>query len=259
MTESLRAALADPGRRLVATFVLIPRVEVVESLAYAGFNAVVLDLEHAPIGPGDLPGLVAAGHGAGAFVLARLGDRSPATIGMVLDTGVDGIVVPHVGDATTARAVVSAGRFPPAGSRSLNPYVRAAAYQAGDSFTTHANDQVAVLVMVEGQDGLGALDEISAVHGVDAVFVGPVDLSASLGRPGQPEHPEVVGTVEGILRRLADRGIASAVYCPTPAAALRWQGCGARLVVVSADVAMAFSGYRHYLRDLGTAGRDASP
>jgi 2-keto-3-deoxy-L-rhamnonate aldolase RhmA len=262
-SPALRAALADPNRRLVATFVLIPRVEVVESLAYAGFDAVVLDLEHAPIGPGDLPGLVAAGQGAGAYVLARLGDRSPATVGMVLDTGVDGVVVPHVGDAATAGAVVRAGRFPPDGDRSLNPYVRAASYLAGDSFTNQANDDVAVLVMVEGEDGLGALDEISGVPGVDAVFVGPVDLSASLGRPGQPEHPEVVATVEGILGKLGARGVASAVYCPTPAAARRWQGCGARLVVLSADVAMAHSGYRHYLRDLrdrpDRAGEDASP
>lgn len=263
---SLRAALADPDRRLVATFVLVPRIEVVESLAYAGFDALVLDLEHAPIAPGDLPALVAAGHGAGAYVLARLGDRSPSTVGQVLDTGVDGVVVPHVGSAAEARTVVAAGRYPPDGERSLNPYVRAAAYQGGESFTNDANAAVAVLVMVEGRDGIEALDEIAAVPGVDAVFVGPVDLSAALGRVGQPEHPEVVATVEKLLGHLADMDVASAIYCPTPAAAHHWQRHGVRLLVLSADVAMAFSGYRHYLRDLarladpaGHGGRNPRP
>jgi 2-keto-3-deoxy-L-rhamnonate aldolase RhmA len=264
VSVSLRAALADPTRRLVATFVLIPRVEVVECLAYAGFDAVVLDLEHAPITPGELPALVAAGHGAGAYVLARLGDRSPATVGMVLDTGVDGVVVPHVGSASEARVAVAASRYPPDGERSLNPYVRAAAYDGDGSFTDEANSAVAVLVMVEGRDGLGALGEIATVPGVDAVFVGPVDLSAALGLVGQPEHPEVVATVEKVLRELADKGIASAIYCPTPAAAHRWQSRGAGLVVLSADVAMALRGYRHHLQDLadlqaGPCGRSPKP
>lgn len=247
---NLRTALRDPERVVVATFVLLPRVEVVESLANAGFDAVVLDLEHAPIEPADLVPLVAAGHGAGVFVLARLGDRSPAMIGRTLDTGVDGIILPHVGSAAEARTAVAAGRYPPAGERSLNPYVRAANYDATDRFTADANDAVAILVMVEGREGLDALDDIVGVRGVDAVFVGPVDLSASLGRTGQPEHPEVVETVERILHTLADRGMAGAVYCPTPDAANRWLECGAQLLVVSADLAMAYRGYRQYLTRL---------
>ncbi|HEY8454882.1 MAG TPA: aldolase/citrate lyase family protein [Actinopolymorphaceae bacterium] len=245
---NLRTRLAEPAHPVVATFVLLPRVEIVESLTYAGFDGVVLDLEHGPIEPSDLPALVAAGHGAGGFVLARLGDASPTTVGKVLDTGVDGIVVPHVGGADDARNVANAGRFPPLGERSLNPYVRAAAYDAGPGFTSDANDTVAILVMVEGRDGLANLDDILQVPGIDAVFVGPVDLSAALDRPGEPEHPEVVRAVEQILRRVASRGLAGAVYCPTPEAANRWLLCGARLVVVSADLAMAVSGFRRCLR-----------
>ena len=255
----LREVLADPTARLLATFVLVPRIEIVECLAYAGFEAVVVDLEHAPVGVPDLPPLVAAGHGAGAFVLARLGERSPAVIGAVLDTGVDGIVLPHVSSAEDARAAVDAGRFPPEGSRSLNPYVRGAGYTGGDDFTRRANDGVAILVMVEGRDGVDALDAIAAVSGIDAVFVGPVDLSASLGLTGQPEHPHVVTAVGSILGRLNDHGVAGAVYCPTPEASARWQGKGARLVVLSADIAMANHGFHAYLHGLGElSARDRS-
>ena len=256
----LRQVLADPHARLLATFLLVPRVEIVESLAYAGFEAIVVDLEHAPISTSDLVPLVAAGHGAGAYVLARLGERSPAQIGAVLDTGVDGIVLPHVSGADDARAAVDAGRYPPDGSRSLNPYVRGAAYAAGDDFTRRANTTVAILVMVEGKDGVQSLDDIATVPGVDAVFVGPVDLSASLGLTGQPEHPAVVTAVSGILTRLNDHQVAGAVYCPTPAAATRWQGIGARLVVLSADIAMAGHGFRDFVAGLrDPSARDGSP
>lgn len=246
----LRRALRAPAAPIVAAFVLVPRIEIVESLGAAGFDAVVIDLEHGPITVAELPALVAAGHGAGIFVLVRVGDGSPSTVGSVLDTGVDGIVLPHVGSVEEARAAVVAGRYPPEGDRSLNPYVRASGYRAEEDFAARANDTVAVIVMVEGPDGIAALSEIATVEGIDAVFVGPVDLSASLGLVGQPEHPQVIDKVREILRTVAALGTGTAVYCPTPVAADRWLRGGARLVVLSADIAMARHGFRHYLREL---------
>ncbi|MEV5967395.1 aldolase/citrate lyase family protein [Kribbella sp. NPDC051952] len=246
----LRQALADPTTRLTMSFLLIPRLELVELLANAGFDGVVVDLEHGPIEVADLPALVAAGHGAGVHVLARLGERSPAVIGRVLDCGVDGVVLPHVESADDARAAVDAARFPPDGSRSLNPYVRAAGYDGHESFLRTANAGVAVLVMVEGKDGLAALDEIAAVAGVDAVFVGPVDLSTSLGLPGQPEHPLVLEKVHDLMDRLATAGVGTGIYCPTPHAAARWQRAGARLAALSADIAMAGAGFRRTVQEL---------
>lgn len=247
---SLRRALAETESGLVASFVLVPRVEIVESLAYAGFDGVVIDLEHGPITVAELPALVAAGHGAGTFVLARVPEDSAGILGIVLDTGVDGVVLPHVSSVEDARAAVDLGRYPPDGSRSLNPYIRAAHYSADDSFTRDANDATAIMVMIEGKDGIAALPDIAGVEGIDAVFVGPVDLSASLGLPGQPEHPVVVERVAETLRIAADLGVGTAIYCPTPTAANRWLQNGARLAVLSADMAMASHGFRDYLREL---------
>lgn len=259
-----RQQLRGRAAPLVATFVLIPRVEIVEGLARAGFDAVVLDLEHGPYGVGDLTPLIAAAHGAGAQVLARVGEASPAAIGAVLDTGVDGVVVPHVDGPGQARAAVAAVRYPPQGMRSLNPYVRAAAYgeacepdrdpgAATETYLASANDGVALFVMVEGTDGYAALPEITAISGVDGIFVGPVDLSAALGFPGQPEHPRVVATVREILEKSRAAGCATAVYCPTPEAARRWLDAGARLVILSADMAMATSGFRSFVAGVGAA------
>lgn len=248
--SSLRHALADPATRLRATFVLVPRVEVVESLCQAGFEAVVIDLEHGPITVADLPPLVAAGQGAGMFVLVRVPEGLPSLIGAVLDLAVDGVVVPHVSSASQAEEIVRSARFPPTGERSINPYVRAARYQGTDGWTARADAGTAVLVMVEGAEAASALGAIAAVPGVDAVFVGPIDLSAALGRAGDPEHPDVVNEVGRIIAEADAAGVATAVYCPNPAAARRWQRIGARLVVLSADLAMAYDGFTRYLRGI---------
>lgn len=260
--SSLRQALADPDRSLIATFVLIPRVEIVEALAHAGFDAIVLDLEHGPIAPRDLPPLVAAGQGAGAFVIARVAELSEALIGNVLDSGVDGVIVPHVGSESQARLAVDAVRYPPDGNRSINPYVRSASYWGEDGFTAAANDTAAVLVMVEGMDAVAGLDDICAVPGVDAIFIGPVDLSASMGHPGQPNHPDVQHQIEAILARTKDIGpkeigTAVGIYCPDAERVTKWRGHGARLCVLSADMAIAYSAFRSALKSVKDSANDS--
>jgi 2-keto-3-deoxy-L-rhamnonate aldolase RhmA len=259
-TATLRDALrGDQG--LVATFVLIPRVEIVEMAGRAGFEAVVLDLEHGPIGVGDLPALAAAARGADLYSIARVPERSPSGIAAALDAGVDGVLVPHVASVEDARAVVSAGRFPPGGERSLNPYVRGLGYgqELERGSLAAVDDGIAVLVMLEGADALDELESICAVPGLDGVFVGPVDLSASLGHPGEPEHPAVVDAVREAFRRARSVGAVAGVYAPTAEATARWLDAGASLVAVSADAAMtlrAFAGMRAAVMELRAAPKD---
>lgn len=253
--SGLRAALAV-RRRLLGTFVMLPRVEVVEMLGSAGFDVAVLDLEHAPIEVGDLPALAAAARSAGIFSVARLPSNDAAGIGRVLDAGVDGLLVPHVSSAEEARRIVAAGRFPPAGERSLNPYVRGTAYGRGDgNGRDEANARIALVAMLEGEAAIDRLEEICGVAGLDGAFVGPVDLSASLGVPGEPEHPRVIQAVREIVGRLARAGLASGMYAPTPEAAARWFGADASLVALSADIAMAVDAFVEARRaTVGLAG-----
>jgi 2-keto-3-deoxy-L-rhamnonate aldolase RhmA len=236
---NLREALRGPDA-LVFTFMMVPRVEIIEMLANAGFDGVVIDLEHGPMTAAELPALSAAARGAGIFAIARVrGDGGEPEIGNLLDAGVDGVLVPHVASAKQAAAVVSAGRFPPAGERSLNPYVRGTRYGAdGDAARDLANARAAIIVMVEGADGLANLEAIAATDDLDGIFIGPVDLSASLGVPGQPEHPKVIETVTSIFERLREGKVAAGIFAPTTEAAKRWLAAGAALVALSADSAM---------------------
>jgi 4-hydroxy-2-oxoheptanedioate aldolase len=145
---------------------------------------------------------------------------------------------------------VAAARFAPEGRRGANPYVRAASYSADARFFAEANERAACLALVEGKEGVEAIDAILAVPGLDAVFVGPVDLSAALGVPGEPEHPAVVSMVRDVVERGRDLGVATAVFAPTPEAARRWLDLGVRLVALSVDTGLMLEGFRAALAEV---------
>jgi 2-keto-3-deoxy-L-rhamnonate aldolase RhmA len=242
--SGLRAAL-HARRRLLCTFVLVPRLEMIELAAIAGFDGAVIDLEHGPIASAELPALAAAARGAGIAAIARMSEGAPAEIGRTLDTGVTGVLVPHVSSRAQAQEIVAAARYLDGGERSINPYVRGSGYAGTEpGRLAEVDAATAVIAMLEGAAALESLEGICTTEGLDAAFVGPVDLSSSLGLPGEPEHPQVVAEVGRVLDRIEACGIAAGVYAPTPTAAARWFAAGATLVALSADTALALEGMR---------------
>lgn len=252
----LRAALAA-RRPLLTTFLLLPRVEVVEMLAFAGFDAVIVDLEHGPAGSADVLTVVSAAQGAGLFAIARLGSDADCEIGRILDFGVDGLLIPHVASSSHAARIARAARFPPTGERSINPYARGNKYGTGGSNSYEdANARLALIAMLEGTEALASLESIGQTPGLDGLFVGPVDLSASLGFPGDAEHPIVVDAVRAVLTRITATGNAAGVYAPTPQAAARWIEHGAGLVALSADSAMLMDSFSRWATQATTGLTD---
>lgn len=160
-----------------------------------GVDWIGVDLQHGNLEPRDLPGLLRVAEAAGLPLVARTPSDDPAILGRVLDTGVSGIIIPMVGSADQARAVVSAARTPPQGTRSTGG-CRASLGVA------HAPTQQLVLPMVETWAGLEHAADILAVPGVDGVFVGPYDLSISAGYPGpgSPQTIEALREVIGLAR-----------------------------------------------------------
>jgi 4-hydroxy-2-oxoheptanedioate aldolase len=249
---SLRAALAA-GPPLLATFSLLPSPAVVELVGAAGFDLVIVDTEHGPHSLTDVHAAVLAGAACGLPVLVRVPGADPVGIGRVLDLGAAGVLVPHVDAAAAAAAVVRAARFAPAGERGANPYVRAGGY--GDPGVLAARGaEVAVLVMVEGAGGAAAVPEILAVPGLDGIFLGPVDLSHSLGLPGQPEHPRVVGMLRAVAEQAAAAGVAAAAFAPGPERARDWLARGLRLVACGVDTALALDGLARCVRAVRAGG-----
>ena len=236
---------------VLAVFSILPRVEVIEAIALAGFDAVIIDMEHGPIGVGDLPQLVLAARAHGLSSIVRVRENNPSLIGGALDAGADGVLVPQVGSRREAEAVVAAARFAPEGNRGANPWVRAAGFRGGPDWFAAANERVAILVTIEGADGIASARSIIETPGLDGVFIGPVDLSNSLGVPGQIDHPLVVAKSSEVINLARERSMAVAIFSPRPDGAKKWLASGVTMAVVGVDAG-------HLIAALGDIRKRAS-
>lgn len=240
--ESLRVRLSGPDV-LLGTFLTLPGVAHAEIVASSGFDVVVIDMEHGQHSAGDLPGLVMAVHGAGALTLVRTAPADLRAVGRALDAGADGVLAAGVSSVQAAQELVDAARFAPFGRRGANPWVRAARYGARKEWFAEADRETAVIAMVEGLAGLEALEGIVSCQGLDAIFLGPVDLSHALGVPGQVDHPLVTNAVAASAESINRHGKSAGVFAVGPSAAHRWVKAGARLVIVAVDAEVVRDAY----------------
>ena len=242
------------GRSLIGMFSILSSPEVVEMVGLAGFDFVIIDLEHGPYGLRAAASLILAARARGLTPWVRVRANEASLVGAALDAGAAGVLVPQVGSADAARSLVAAARFAPEGHRGLNPWVSAADFNAGADWLRDANASVAVTAMVEGEEGLANLGGILAVDGLDAIFLGPVDLAQSMGLGLQPEHPRVVDSIVSVVEQAARVGKAVAIFAPHAAAARRWIERGVRLVAVSEDTAVMAAALRGLRADIGPVG-----
>jgi 2-dehydro-3-deoxyglucarate aldolase len=194
MKNQFREALLRREPTLGA-WIQIGHPAVAEVVSRAGFDWACVDLEHGAIDLEGATSLFRALGGSGCVPVARLPANDPIWIHRVLDAGAGGLIIPMVKTAAEAEAAVREAKFPPRGSRGFG-YSRANGH--GADFATYiasANEEIAMIMQIEHKDALDNLDAILAVDGVDAVFIGPLDLSGSMGLTGQLDHPDVVGAL----------------------------------------------------------------
>jgi 4-hydroxy-2-oxoheptanedioate aldolase len=240
---------------MLTTFCVVPSPEIVELAILGGFAAVIIDCEHGPISPETAAMMTVAAHARGGLAIVRVRRADPSLIGAALDLGADGVLVPQIGSVEEARLALSAARFAPNGTRGANPFVRAADFGANQAWFTEANASAAVLLMVEGPQGLTAVPSILELPGLDCVFLGPVDLSHSLGVPGETEHPRVLAAIEEVVRQSGAKGVATGAFTHTPAGALSWFGRGLRVVALSTDSKLVLDSLRHASQSAKTPQR----
>ncbi|MBL8477984.1 MAG: 2-dehydro-3-deoxyglucarate aldolase, partial [Sterolibacteriaceae bacterium] len=156
-----------------------------------------------------------------------------------LDIGAQTLMLPLVDDAEQAGALVRAMRYPPQGIRGVaSSMARAACWNGVEGYVRQANDEVCLVVQIETRQGLENLDTILAVEGVDAAFIGPADLAASLGHLGDSGHPEVRAAIEAALQRIAASGKAAGVFVTDPQLARHYCSCGAGFIAVGGDTTL---------------------
>lgn len=228
------AARVRTGETLYGLFVKMPAPAIVELGGYVGFDFIVLDTEHGVADSAMLEHHVRAADGAGVASLVRVGSSEPIETLRALDAGATGIVFPHVNDAVDARAAVSMAHYPPVGRRGFAVSTRAGRY-GQNGVAEHARlalENTVVVVQVEDAEALDHVSDIASSERVDAIFLGPNDLSLSLGHPENPSHPEVAAAVDKVVDAVNEtNGTALCVLAGSEREARGWEERGARLVL----------------------------
>ena len=207
----------------------------VEIIAGSGFDWLLLDMEHAP---NELPMLhtqLAATERGTALAVVRPPWNDTVLIKRVLDLGAQTLLIPMVQNADEARRAVAATRYPPLGVRGLGTVTRANDYGRVKDYLQRVNEELCVIVQLETREALANLEEIAAVEGVDGLFVGPADLSADLGYPGQSGHPDLRSLIEKTIVRIVATGKIAGILTPLEDLAHRCIELGARFVAVGSD------------------------
>lgn len=178
-----------------------PSPDLAEFIGLAGFDFIVIDAEHYFFGAETILNIVRAAKMSNCTPILRVPKNDQALILGYLEAGIDGIIVPHINNRAGAEAAVRAVKYPPFGSRSVNSVTRATKFglaQSPGEFIEKANRDTLIIVMVEETEAIKNLPDILRVEGIDSVFIGPEDLSASMGYLGQPGHPEVQVVIKDI-------------------------------------------------------------
>lgn len=239
-TNKLKRALAD-GKTVFGLLNSIPSPLVVEMIGYAGYDFVILDMEHACVNLETLENMVRAAECAGVTALVRVPDAAPEIILRALDCGALGIVVPHVRRRADAEQAVAASRYHPLGCRGISGG-RTTGFGAIDlpTYFERANAEIMVVAMIEDREGVDNLESILSVPGIDLVLEGAIDLSQSYGVPGQPLHPEV----QGAIARIADACDRNKVkFCAIPRAEDQlssWKARGVHAFLLGDDRGIGF-------------------
>jgi len=224
-----------------------------EALGFAGYDFVVLDMEH---GPNDVPrilGLLQAVAGTPAAAVVRLQGNDMVTVKQLLDCGAQSLMFPYIQNADEARRAVAATRYPPQGVRGVAGMSRASRYGAVSNYLNGAAAELCVVLQIETAEAVANLDEIAKVPGVDCIFVGPSDLSASLGHLGNTDHPDIQNALASAATACAREGIPSGILASSAARAADYLGYGYSWAAIGSDLGLMMGAARNDLKMLRTA------
>ncbi len=227
--------------KLIGPFIRIARPQIVEMMAMAGYDFAVIDLEHGgTINMDDVYPLILAAENRGIKLLARIPGVNEMYIKWLLDLGIGGLQIPHIKTKADAEKAVEYSKFHPMGERGLCRFVRAADFSntKKEDYINNANSKSIIVLQIEGVEGAKNIEEISSVAGVDVIFVGPYDLSQSMGLTGQIWHPDVTREITRIIEICKSKGILTGVFTDTPEGIKHWSALGVKYLNYRMDTEM---------------------
>ena len=234
---------------LLGTMLTIPAPEVAEMTAKCGFDWLFMDGEHAALSILDWQRMIQAVGGRSASIL-RIPSCGEAEIKKALDIGADGIIAPGVNSVAIAADIVQWCKYPPQGRRGVG-LGRAQGY--GLDFADYvgsANDELAVIVQAEHIDAVDNIDAIVQVEGIDSVFIGPYDLSASMGRMGEVDHPDVIAAIDTVFEACKKQGLAIGYFGVDADSVKAYIEKGSHFICAGVDAGFVVRGAQDILENL---------
>lgn len=225
------------GETLVGTIITLPSPEVAELLSKSGFDWLFIDMEHSAITIKDAQRMIQAAS-EHAHCILRVPGNEEIWIKRSLDTGAEGIIIPQVNSKTEAEKAVNHSKYPPQGKRSIGI---SRAHDFGIHFTSyieHANEEIALIIQCEHTEAVRNLPEILQVDGIDCIFTGPYDLSASMGKTGNLHDPEVTKAIAYIQQQCQHKNMPQGIFGGSTTEIKPFKNNGGSLLAVGIDVLM---------------------
>lgn len=208
------------GEVSLGSWISLAHVSIAEILANAGFDWIVIETEHSAIDLSEVLKLIIAIEGRDAIPLVRLAGVDPLQAKAVLDSGAAGVLVPLVNTKVDAQLAVKSTKYPPIGERGVG-VARAHGYGSiFESYLESANEETLLIVQIEHIEAVNNIEEILSVPGIDGTFIGPFDLSSSMGVPGQIEHPDVQAAQRRVLQATLSHGLVAGIHLVQPEKAI---------------------------------------
>ncbi len=244
MKPSLRTRIRN-GETLLGAFVMIPSPAVVEMLGYAGFDFAIIDSEHGASSIESIEHQIRAAEAVGLSAIVRTVGMTAGEVLRILDAGAEGVVVPHVKSQADAEALLAAAHYPPRGMRGMATTARAGRHGMTTvaEHVARAAERTLVIPQIEDAEALSHVRAIAGLDGIDALFIGPADLSMSMGQPGNPSHPDVAKAIDGVVSDIRSVGRRPMIFTKSAedVASMRRRGIDIAVYSTTSIIAAAIS------------------
>jgi len=258
MRENTAKTAWREGHVTYGAWLSIPSSFSAEVMAHQGFDWLCIDMQHGVIDYQTAVTMLQAIGTTDTIPIVRVPWNEPGSIGKALDAGAYGVIIPMVNSRAEAEAAVRACRYAPAGARSYGP--TRAAYYGGRDYAVHANEQIACIPMIETKQAVDGLDDILSVPGIDAVYVGPADLSLTLGLPPAMDHDDESfhDARKAIAAKCREHGVTAGIHASAELAPKHVEA-GYQMITVSSDVGAMAGAASAHLRSLREAADSGQP
>jgi 4-hydroxy-2-oxoheptanedioate aldolase len=246
------------GGFCLGIFSNIPSPSISEIAGYAGFDFIIIDMEHGIMDFESVENMVRAADAVGISSIIRVPEARESYILRAVETGAQGVQVPHVEDRQTAELVVDSVKYAPLGNRGVSPYTRAANYSSL-SPTEHfkkSNEETLVVLQIEGREGVENIESIVTVEGVDVLFAGPYDLSQSFGVTGDLDNPLVRRSMDKLIETCKIYGKWPGTFAPNIERARSWISAGMKYLAYSVDTGILYESLRHIVESVKSKKSD---